>query len=420
MTRHSSPPPSVPHLSLFLILTILLLSGCGLFEPFSAPAEPAMSVEEALEVEPLDSRPTVLEEMGPPDAFTIQFKELEGQIVRWESWSYFDFTTQFDFIDGELIWTIDIEPVPDGSIYAHFYDPLELQEGMSQADVEALFPEIDFLEIPLDELELEGGIALAGEQILLGFFEDELVYVETVILSPDPEGQPLAMPETPPEPPPAPTLEPTAEPTTQPTAEPSPEPTAESAGGTLTYLRDDFDSEAPLSLTTASEGFMVWEHLNGQGQMTSKAEGGILIAYYQEPLFQDFILEVDITFLDPVAGSKAGVIFRGEDPTDTLQYYYYVAFAPEEQSLVVGVFQDIEWKSWDYYDLPLDLIPADDIYHLEIDCLGNRIAISLDGSLITTLEDSWIPGEGVVGLSLASYQNPETVLFDNLFVIDYP
>ena len=142
MTRHSSSLPSVPYLSLILILINLLLVGCGLFEPFSPPAEPAMSVEEALEIEPLDSRPTVMEEMGPPDAFTIQFKELEGEIVRWETWSYFDFTTQFDFIDGELIWTIDIEPVPDGSIYAHFYDPLELQEGMSQADVQALYPDM--------------------------------------------------------------------------------------------------------------------------------------------------------------------------------------------------------------------------------------------------------------------------------------
>ena len=165
---------------------------------------------------------------------------------------------------------------------------------------------------------------------------------------------------------------------------------------------------------------MVWEHVNGQGQMTSKADGGILIAYYQEPLFQDFILEVDITFLEPMAGSKAGVIFRGEDPTDTLHYYYYVAFAPEEESLVVGVFQDIEWKSWDYYDLPLDLIPSDNKYDLRIDCQGSQISIYLGGSLILSLEDTWIPGEGVIGLSLATYQNPETVLFDNLFVIDHP
>ena len=165
---------------------------------------------------------------------------------------------------------------------------------------------------------------------------------------------------------------------------------------------------------------MVWENINGQGQMTSKANGGILIAYYQEPLFQDFILEVDITFLEAVTGSKAGVIFRGEDPTNDLPYYYFVTFAPEEESLAVGVFQDIEWKKWDYYDIPPELLPEDDVFHLKIDCQGTQIAIYLDGSLLLSLEDSWIPGEGVIGLTVASYQNPETVLFDNLFVIDHP
>jgi len=169
--------------------------GCNLFnrlgDAVSDSESDSMTLEKALEVTPLDSRPTVLEEMGPPDAFLIKFQELEGQNVRWETWSYFDFTTLFEFIDGELIWTIELEEVPNGSIFAHWYDPADFRAGMSSADVKDLFSDQELLEIDLAALDLEGGLALAGDQILLGFDNDQLVYVETVILSPDPDGQPL-------------------------------------------------------------------------------------------------------------------------------------------------------------------------------------------------------------------------------------
>ena len=188
MTNKTAPPSLRKFFPLFLIIILIPLLGCNLLNRMGSGSSDseAMSVEEALAVTPLDSRPTMIEEMGPPDAFTLTFQELEGQIVRWESWSYFDLTAQFDFIDGELLWSVELEPVEDGSFYAHWYDPLEFQAGMSLAEVTALFPEQEFQEIDLSALDVDSSLALAGEQILLGFTDDQLVYVETVILSPDP------------------------------------------------------------------------------------------------------------------------------------------------------------------------------------------------------------------------------------------
>lgn len=193
MTHKTVPPPVRKFLPLFMILISLPLLACNLLNLLGSRGSGSeeMSLEEALEVAPVDSRPTVLEEMGPPDAFTVKFQELEGQTVRWETWSYFDFVTLFEFIDGELLWTIELEQVPDGSLYAHFYDPADFQAGLSPGEVKNLLSDQELLEIDLDALDLEDGLALAGDQILFGFDDNQLVYVETFILSPDPDGKPL-------------------------------------------------------------------------------------------------------------------------------------------------------------------------------------------------------------------------------------
>jgi hypothetical protein len=130
--------------------------------------EAGVSLEAALVVSPDDQRGNVLAQMGPPDAFTIEWQELEGQVVQWEEWSYFDFQSRFDFVDGELLWTLDINPAPDGSIFAHAYDPRAFNYGMTITQVEAILPEVEITEFPLEEAEIPGGLLLAGDQILMG------------------------------------------------------------------------------------------------------------------------------------------------------------------------------------------------------------------------------------------------------------
>jgi len=147
--------------------------------------EVGISLDEVMAVPSVDERPDTLELLGAPDAFTLQWQELQGQIVRWEEWSYFDFESRFDFADGVLLWTLDIDPAPSGSIYAHLFNPLEFEFGMTMAEVQLMLPDIAMTEIALDEAEIPGGVLFAGDQILLGFDEDGLVYVQTFILEPE-------------------------------------------------------------------------------------------------------------------------------------------------------------------------------------------------------------------------------------------
>jgi hypothetical protein len=404
-----NPSPSLVRrfLPFILILIIIPLLGCNLLNRFSSEGgtEAEMSLEEALQVEPVDSRPEVMEEMGPPDAFTITFTELEGQIVRWDSWSYFDFLAQFDFIDGELIWSVELEPVADGSLYAHWYDPLDFQPGMSVAEVQALYPEVDFLELDLTEVDLEGSLALAGEQIILAFDQDRLVYVETVILSPDPDGTPLEIP---------------AGDLNMDQGSINNTSGAEGEEETLSYLNDSFDSEEPFPIPIDIEDFMTFENLNGQGVFTSNLEQKLMIAFYEDFNPPDFILEVDITFQNPGIGTKAGVIFRGEDPIDGMNHYIHIAVAPVEKKIVLSVYNQKEWKRWDLIDIPQDLINPDGIYHLGVESIGSGSVVMLDGVQIALLRDEEVIYPGVFGLSLAAYEVPETVYFDNLSIIEHP
>lgn len=405
MKHKSAPAPVRKFLPFLFILILIPLLGCNLLDRiggFESESE-AMSLEDALELTPLDSRPTVLEEMGPPDAFLIKFQELEGQFIRWETWSYFDFTTLFEFIDGELLWTIELEEVPDGSIFAHWYDPADFQAGLSSADVKNLLSDQELLEIDLATMDLEGGLALAGDQILFGFDNDQLVYVETVILSPDEDGKPLGdfgsitdLEDQPPETPPD-------------TAESHPD-----------QFQDDFESDTTLAKPVFDTSIMEYGNSDGLGVLTAHNLNEILPAYYDAPLLQDFILEVEIRPLDFAPGSQAGVMFRFEDPIGGSDYYYIIAVTPSDQQIWLQGWSEGDWAVWEFQDIPQDLFPKYGIYKMKIDCQGDSLRVYLSDQLAAEFTNSVIQGPGTFGLTIVASQTPETVVFDNLVITEHP
>ncbi len=147
----------------------------------------AMTLDQALAIQQTDSRPQVLQQMGQPDAFEITYAELNGKPVREEEWSYFDDQKRFDFVNGALLWTVNIDPMPDFSLNAAVYDPLSFTDGMSTAEAQALLKGQQLSEFDLADYAVPGGQALAGDQILLGFDGGKLVYVRTFELAPEGE-----------------------------------------------------------------------------------------------------------------------------------------------------------------------------------------------------------------------------------------
>jgi hypothetical protein len=148
-----------------------------------------MTLEEALAEPVVDDRPLVLFYLGQPDAFDISIVEVEGGQVRLESWRYFGFGTRIDFVDGEAMWTFDLEPVPEGTFLPAWFDPLSFQAGMGVEETSQLVAAASPAGTEPEAIQLkeagegfEAGMMLVGDQILLGFDHDQLVFVETVAL----------------------------------------------------------------------------------------------------------------------------------------------------------------------------------------------------------------------------------------------
>jgi hypothetical protein len=182
---------SVAPLGTSLLVALVLISlacnlptALGMKLPGSTTAAPPLSLQQALAVTPRDDRPEILKQMGHPDAFRIIFEDLDSQTIRREEWSYFDDQARFDFIDGTLIDTARIVPTPNGTIFASYYDPSDFHPYMTLGQVQALFPEQELLQVDASEAGVPGGLLVAGNQILMGFDQGQLVYVETLVLTP--------------------------------------------------------------------------------------------------------------------------------------------------------------------------------------------------------------------------------------------
>ncbi|HEX9260625.1 MAG TPA: hypothetical protein VF855_13885 [Acidimicrobiales bacterium] len=164
-----------------LAVGVLAASGCG-------GSDEPMSLDQALRTPISDRRDAVRSVLGPPEAFKITFGEVNGQTVRYEAWSYPSLAARVDFVDGMVAWTATIEELPDGSLAPLQYGPEEFAAGMTPAQLHEALAGVELKDIDLGEVE-PGLSAVVGGQLLAGFSDGRLVYVETFALVPDPGGE---------------------------------------------------------------------------------------------------------------------------------------------------------------------------------------------------------------------------------------
>jgi hypothetical protein len=191
-------PPTLVALAICLFILMTAPLACTTPAPETATPVPddLDDLQAALDAGVVDDRPEVLAALGRPDAFDISIVVVEGVKVRKESWRYYQFGTRVDFVDGEAIWTADIEPMPDGTLFAAWYDPMAFETGMTGAEISQLVAAASpagatpvMIDLAAGGEDLAGGSALVGDQIMIGLYEDELVYVETVALLPTGDGR---------------------------------------------------------------------------------------------------------------------------------------------------------------------------------------------------------------------------------------
>lgn len=147
----------------------------------------AADIEQSATVEAVDRRPDLLAELGPPESFVITADEVGGRVSRFESWQYWSNGTQIDLVDGEIAWNLGLEPLPDGSFLPLFYSPDEFVLLSSFSEVSDRLGDVEFTAVDgaAADLGVEGAELWAGEQVLLGFVDDQLVHVQTYPLAPE-------------------------------------------------------------------------------------------------------------------------------------------------------------------------------------------------------------------------------------------
>ncbi len=358
--------------------------GSGLEAASKIYEETGVSLDEALAVPVEDRRQEILDMFGAPDAFTLQWQELQGQVVRQEEWSYFDFKSRFDFVDGELVWVLDIPEAPDGSIYAHAFDPRAFQPGMSIEEAKALVGDPDLTELPLDEGDIPGGLLLAGDQILLGFDQGQLVCVQTFILTP--EGALPSMSD----------LGPTAE-----TAATAPAP----ASGER--LVDAFNDPSKTAVPLFGPRYMDFQADAGTGTLSAHAPG-VMVALYDAPQLTDFTVTVALLVPDPKPNAGYGLAFGAQETGGQLTDYCMVVVEPT--SSLLHLWCHTEGSLRDVAQAPLPASQAN-VWEVTIRVSGSTITASANGGQQLVANDAPLLGPGRLGLVLLSRTSDDVALF---------
>lgn len=134
-----------------------------------------------------DDRAVFLYDLGTPDAFAIAFEQTpEGGLYRVETWSYVEVGMTLTFADGVLIQTGSIDVSEDDiSAWPVDYDLLSFEAGMTLDAVQGLLAGQELVSLEVPEEFGADTVLYAGDQIVLGFTEGELEFVETLAITVD-------------------------------------------------------------------------------------------------------------------------------------------------------------------------------------------------------------------------------------------
>ena len=104
--------------------------------------------------------------------------------MRYETWFYYEILSAFEFADGKLISNLPIDEVTGPTLLPRRYDPAAFKRSMRWDDTKPLLHDPSTFEPrPLPKEFDVPLVFYAGEQLLLGFDDEGLVYVETIPLT---------------------------------------------------------------------------------------------------------------------------------------------------------------------------------------------------------------------------------------------
>ena len=153
-------------------------------------AQPTVVEEIAITATPMtvdlsDQQQLLVDEFGWPDSFTIlEVDDDQGQKVRFETWTYYAGKIIYTFFDGVFQVEGYIDPIDEEAIISP-YRPDQFALGATPEQIGALITSGDFTRIPDEGSGLEGVDLYVADQLVVGFEEDRLVYVDALVFLPE-------------------------------------------------------------------------------------------------------------------------------------------------------------------------------------------------------------------------------------------
>ena len=146
--------------------------------------------QEVLKLIPADSRLETIEALGMPDAFTLIMaaKSLDlNEITRHETWFYYRAGLRFEFVNGIVVSSDELEDVNLETVEAVYtpYRPHQFLPGLDIEAVADIIGEQKYVLYELGDDPLQDGELVYARQLALGFKNGSLFYVRTFPLFTD-------------------------------------------------------------------------------------------------------------------------------------------------------------------------------------------------------------------------------------------
>lgn len=122
---------------------------------------------------------SLVNDFGYPDLFRLmEVDDLDGLPARYEYWSYLKGNITYLFRNGVFL-SATHESYPSGGVLPVPYRPEQFILGESESAIVDSLRQEDVGSFAVGDGFLPGGTLVAGDRLLLGFFDERLVYVET-------------------------------------------------------------------------------------------------------------------------------------------------------------------------------------------------------------------------------------------------
>jgi hypothetical protein len=204
-----------------------------------------------------------------------------------------------------------------------------------------------------------------------------------------------------------PTIAATIAPTSVPVAAPTP-----SVVATKELFRDDFSTPSKSWFTGKVDNGSIYEYVNGGYRIYVGADDATQSVYLSGKT-TNVSIEVDVKRLGGPDDGRFGIVCRGDGATGATGY----AFAIGANNLY-GIYKTVKSTPLalaEYYLQPSSIATGNAVNHLRADCIGNTLALYVNGQKLVEVQDSAF-ATGSIGLMAStgeSTQKGVDAFFDN-------